>query len=270
MKNTLIIVSTAIFLGVYNTCAFAETNDFIVAINEPCGDFQKSIDTIVSVFVAHENRTASEQDCNAALDNLLSSTTNSSSEILKQVLVYRSNTLDEYKDRASRILVWLLMQRTSDAQILDAIVPVYINETNDALTKQVKYVLDGITLKDGSNPNYDSFIPYLKEVANIPPSPLIRYMYSLSAKQAVITFEKVYSGDDSAFNIESIIEADDTQKMVGLLKQGDWWKCLYVAKKALQDPSIRNLETMSYLHNSDNPLVRETVAEIEKEINPGH
>ena len=161
MNPLIISLLISLSLGIYIPTAFAVSN-CTTAVNEQMNNFQSAIDSVVSIIMAHEKRTASEQDCNAAVEKLLTGETNTVSELLVQTLIYRCKSLDEYRDRASRILVWLLLQRTSENQILDTIIPVYSQETDDIMIKQAKMVLDSVALKDGSKPNFDAFVPYLK------------------------------------------------------------------------------------------------------------
>jgi|BioPla2DNA2_1021312.scaffolds.fasta_scaffold61996_2 hypothetical protein len=264
MNQRNISLSSAIILRLCTIIAFAEG----APAAPPHGstvDMQRAIDSVVSVIVAHENREASEQDCNAAVEKLVSMSTVSSPEILRQILIYRGNALDEYKERASRILLWFLIQSTPDIQVINAIVPLYINETNEALALQAKFVLDGIALKGGENPNYEAFIPYLREHANMPPAALVKYLYRLSPDEAVIAFEKVFSGDTAALKIRKYVEAGNPQGMVELLADGEWWKDLYVAEKALKDPMYRTPEIMMHLQKTGNPLAADAISKIEKE-----
>jgi hypothetical protein len=224
---------------------------------------QGEIARVVSVLTAHEKKQATEKDASEAVEHLIVVGSNRVDNVLLQTLLYRQDVLDDAnKERAARVLIGILVPRVPEDRLIQAVVPVFVRTTDKGMKKDLRMVLDTVTLKDTRKPDFGAFVSFLRENKDAPPSPLIKYMFRLEPEAATLTLARSYLGDAAATELKNSLKGEGTNALAALSGKGVWWKDLYVAEMIRKNPHLCDPEILKRLEKDDHPIVREAIAEI--------
>jgi len=270
MKTLCMAVLTTV-VGFGPAIAFGDGVDPKPNQEEILGEvvLQGEIARVVSVLTAHEKKQATEKDASEAVEHLLIVGRNRVDNVLLQTLLYRQDILDvEDKERAARVLIGLLVPQIPEDRLIHTIVPVFERTTKKGMKKDLRRVLDTVTLKDTSRPDFGAFVSFLRENEDAPPSSLIKYMFRLEPEAATLTLARSYSGDPAAMELKKSMKGEGTKALADLSGKGVWWQDLYVAEMIRKNPQLRDPEILKQLEKDEHPLVREALAEMKSDHGP--
>lgn len=262
MKRSLL---TLLFM-----CAF-QSGGIVVAGEElplePEAGLQDQISQAVSILLKHWEGQATEADVSASLKELESSRANPS-DILPQLVLYRAKIIGDEKKYGATTIIWhSLFEKTSDTEMLNALVPL-LEEKDPIIRKEAQDVIAGIPSRHGDikGAYYQSFEAYLKATKDNPSEALVKCMYHRKPDAALSSMASVYLDKDEAKALADQIKGgDEAQAVDRLSKRPEWWAKLYAAEKMKQNPKLRDPELMKQLKKSNDPVVSATIQEIEDE-----
>ena len=234
---------------------------------EPEAGLQDQISQAVSILLKHWEGQASEADVSASLKELESSRANPS-DILPQLVLYRAKIIGDEKKYGATTIIWhSLFEKTSDTEMLNALVP-FLEEKDPMVRKEAQDVIAGIPSRHGDikGAYYQSFETYLKATKDNPSEALVKCMYHRKPDAALSSMASVYLDKDEAkILVDQIKTENDAQAVDRLSKRQEWWEELYAAEKMKQNPKLRDPELIKQLKKSEHAIVRETIQEIEDE-----
>lgn len=168
----------------------------------------------------------------------------------------------------------------SSDEKLKAILP-YLGEKDLKIRGMLIDMLGTIDSPQGGEPDFSFYRSVIEAEKLDPPRELIKYMYEVSPKVAVITLANIYVNDSS--EIETLRQATEViqdaivtlermgdeefrrvlpaaSEQLGILSQNEaWWVRLYVAEIIRHVPELQTDELLDLLGSDSNELVRESI-----------
>jgi len=230
-------------------------------------DVQQEITRVVNVLSAGD---MSEEAVQKVVKEFKGFKNKPPQELLLQVLAvyggkeeYRSNPRAEM---AKRLLFSNLLQGMTPSDIVAAVAPKYEQASDPQLEYGLRQALGMTTLRDGrvdsDNPKFDAFSSYIAEKKTLPPWKLVGFMYGLNPQAAVLSMARVYGDRTAEMELSATLKGDPKAALQSFADRPEWWVRLYVAETMKKQPQLREEVILKKLEKDNNPLVKETVAEI--------
>jgi hypothetical protein len=195
-------------------------------------------------------------------------------ELLLQVLAiyggrdeHRSNPRAEM---AKRLLLSSLLQEMTPSDIVATVAPKYEQASDPKLEYSLRQALSMATLRDGRSsaihPDFDAFIAYIAQNKEQLPVKLVGLMYSHNPQTAVLSMARVYGDKAAETELADQLKGDSKMSVQLLAARSEWWAHFYVAVMMEKEPSLRTPDLLKKLEQDTDPLVREKVEKLKKQI----
>ncbi len=253
-------------------CAGTNTTPAI----EPIPSVQAWIKEVVAL-----GPTAKQEDLSRAVDDFRQNHADTR-EIIQQLLYFELNAKKIYGDEriseeeinGKALLAHVLIafcldwdkkkgapSPSSSKMLIDALLP-YLGTRNTTFKNTLHQTLMWVDQMHGSKKDFSHYESYLRCSTNAPTESLVRYMYDRDSRAAVMSMCRVYGDKTAEPELADKLKADPKAALQSLVDRPEWWVRLYVAETMKKQAQLRDPTILKKLEKDDNPLVRETVAEI--------
>lgn len=185
--------------------------------------------------------------------------------LMKQILLFlRAGAQGEEEGYGALALLKEL--RFSEEEKASVVIP-WLETTDAKLRKTLYDILWEIDDKkdvksQDMTPNFTWYESWIERHTNTWPASLVGYMYRRDTHAALLSMSRVYGDKSDERDLADKLKGDPKTTLQFLSDRPEWWAHLYVVVTMKKQPQFRDPTILKKMGKDDNPLVRETVAEI--------
>lgn len=128
--------------------------------------------------------------------------------------------------------------------------------------------VDEIPGRSPADPDFSVYSEIIKSSPTNATQGLIRYMYSKSPQNAVLSMARICGDKTAEAELIAVLACDPKATLQALADRPEWWAHLYVAEVMSRNLQLRDPEILDVLDRDENPLVREVLERISPEQGP--